>query len=1381
MGCAHAHALSPGAREPRRREGDPLGLAWATPRRTALHAIKASLEEEAKKGAIWVFRPDASHAAAAAADGAARASPRKLPFCASLGALTEEPRPWQRLWQSCVQELQRDMAEELEVPANAALELMLEGDAALKALSSLQRCVELQEALAQIARTMATAIASEHLWPQLRVLMEEQQEDSMFNLALRGFEFKGIFFRVIVDEEDWRTISLEMRLARKLDTRRMLMTVEGLGLRLLASPVLESAAPESTRLLEHAQHFGHFGLGDVQTALPNPRQLLSLEVPLSRALRRCSAKVPMQCVALIFGGERANGQPEVVVAASAAALLEKVVGAFGCGGDQLRLHAEPGLFGCACEVWYLPNSDGAVWEWQSNRFSVLFASLPTRPPVQDDKEHSFRLPERLLAAAQQVAANPGYAQHPHFLRTALRRQKLPARFAGALAEVRLLGQSAQNQAVVEEAAAVDMVARAAKHVVRYIHRVRQGQGFFAFSGEAQPKAPLERTYAVDTAAGLEAPIIAKEAQLLSERLEVALEPPIPPLPEAKEAKSDAELEAQLMFTALEGPERSADTSDACAAMLHLAFWVRLASASAELSFWRDKDSSSVSTACSEEEVLTLSSAWGQRLFTCARRAPDALRRALQHQLRVSNARGDRKGERKASLRIAKPTLRPFFRCRGGLLLEAALEVLTDAALELPSDERLLRLRSPGGVANRLAGAALMPAAASEHYQLKYQAWRAKALLCSVQLNLLADLSTETPEKERDGISSRGLKAVASLLGELGANCPPELLAAFFALRGLICEREGDVDACYLHYLQALAAVDDAWGDPRRPGGRGHPFACFLVWKLGIIAYCRSDAKCVAKFGDYFRSLLLTFGEDVPFTWGPAAMDGLHDENAAKAALSAAKVAGLERWWRRHDVLHFIQDGVLAHCWPKTEDEPCTVSQGITGERQDVWRGTCFASGVNELGQLGLGKNDVPWSGTPVRVVALKEVRVSEVACGESHCVAVDQEGHLHAWGFDEYCQVGGDDRLFVRSPMSSPRPSPMSPRTGLRGCRVVPKPRKLNTSVTFASVACGAQFSLALDTQGQVWSWGSGEGGVLGLGPSSAGSGGAGGARSEPTKVQLQGCKEVACGSYHALAVGFSGKLFAWGRTEGGQLGLPEPVIQQHIEDFQLDDTCVCQPLPVPMPVELQSAAGGDVHSLALDVSGSCWSWGWGEFGQLGLGFSGASYQVGSGGMSSRRPTPTRIDMPASLGKTLLVACGGAFSAALVGQDLSSGGQLLMWGANDVGQCGLPPKQPMDIAAPREVPGLRNIAIRHVGCGTNHAVAIDLQGQAFSWGSSQFGKLGHSDGAPSGPSLVRALARLRLAKAACGLHHSLLVTDVRRRSSKRDSEGTDTSSGASLV
>ena len=35
-------------------------------------------------------------------------------------------------------------------------------------------------------------------------------------------------------------------------------------------------------------------------------------------------------------------------------------------------------------------------------------------------------------------------------------------------------------------------------------------------------------------------------------------------------------------------------------------------------------------------------------------------------------------------------------------------------------------------------------------------------------------------------------------------------------------------------------------------------------------------------------------------------------------------------------------------------------------------------------------------------------------------------------------------------------------------------------------------------------------------------------------------------------------------------------------------------------------------------------------------------------------------------------------------QDLNDGAQLLMWGANDVGQCGLPAKRPIDIASPTE-------------------------------------------------------------------------------------------------
>jgi alpha-tubulin suppressor-like RCC1 family protein len=45
---------------------------------------------------------------------------------------------------------------------------------------------------------------------------------------------------------------------------------------------------------------------------------------------------------------------------------------------------------------------------------------------------------------------------------------------------------------------------------------------------------------------------------------------------------------------------------------------------------------------------------------------------------------------------------------------------------------------------------------------------------------------------------------------------------------------------------------------------------------------------------------------------------------------------------------------------------------------------------------------------------------------------------------------------------------------------------------------------------------------------------------------------------------------------------------------------------------------------------------------------------------------------------------------------------------------------PHDLGIPQsQVPGLRNIPIRLVACGTCHAVAIDLNGQAFSWGAQQ--------------------------------------------------------------
>merc|ERR1712136_636568 len=131
------------------------------------------------------------------------------------------------------------------------------------------------------------------------------------------------------------------------------------------------------------------------------------------------------------------------------------------------------------------------------------------------------------------------------------------------------------------------------------------------------------------------------------------------------------------------------------------------------------------------------------------------------------------------------------------------------------------------------------------------------------------------------------------------------------------------------------------------------------------------------------------------------------------------------------------------------------------------------------------------------------------------------------------------------------------------------------------------------------------------------------------------------------------------GRAEGGQLGLTEERIAAHIEE--LEYTFVCEPTRVLFncalagengskyppsveeaggaeelvrgesdeaidgmndPVQIKQVACGDVHSCALDSIGGVWSWGWGEFGQLGLGFSAATYELGMGGVGSKRLTP---------------------------------------------------------------------------------------------------------------------------------------------------------------
>lgn len=257
-------------------------------------------------------------------------------------------------------------------------------------------------------------------------------------------------------------------------------------------------------------------------------------------------------------------------------------------------------------------------------------------------------------------------------------------------------------------------------------------------------------------------------------------------------------------------------------------------------------------------------------------------------------------------------------------------------------------------------------------------------------------------------------------------------------------------------------------------------------------------------------------------------------------------------------------------------------------------GRIFAWGDNSHGQLGTGSKSSKPRGTPTRVDKLAGVR--SIVCGGSHSFIVTQDSSVFASGSNIAGQLGLGDRIdrvsFERVPFFRRL---LSTSVSM----VIATATAANTSNNTAEggfslpdlllpteieLACGLYHSLALCGQ-QVYAWGNGDDGRLGLGNNET--------ALEPTLVSLLQdipVRSIACGGSHSGAIAMNGDVFTWGNGQYGQLGVG-PVRARR----------------VPTKVRLLSDKGvnqlslGEWHSMALCQDGSLYAWGFGEEGQLGL------------------------------------------------------------------------------------------------------------------------------------------------------------------------------------
>eukprot|EP00300_Choanocystis_sp_HF-7_P019282 c20291_g1_i1.p1 GENE.c20291_g1_i1~~c20291_g1_i1.p1 ORF type:complete len:1112 (-),score=197.97 c20291_g1_i1:2283-5597(-) len=326
--------------------------------------------------------------------------------------------------------------------------------------------------------------------------------------------------------------------------------------------------------------------------------------------------------------------------------------------------------------------------------------------------------------------------------------------------------------------------------------------------------------------------------------------------------------------------------------------------------------------------------------------------------------------------------------------------------------------------------------------------------------------------------------------------------------------------------------------------------------------------------------------------------------------------------------------------------------------------------------------------------------------GGFHSVGLTDQGMIFAFGDGKYGQLGINMDHLKR----------FEKREKL-------EPKYVAGVVNAKLVACGTNHTLVVTKDGKIFSFGRGQGGVLGHGDATD--------QPEPRLIRTLAYKSVqncATAEMHCAACTDEGECFTWGSGDFGKLGHGE-----------LNDETTPRLVAALDGKKVIQVACGFSHTLAL-IAGSqdVYAWGSGHGGKLGLGDQ------------QNRSEPALVPAMKRRG-TIMLACGALFSLALSGK-----GIVYSFGSNDSGQCG---RKIFREFEPDIIDELRSVKIKQIATGEAHALALSDKNELFSWGSNNYGQLGHDNReTESLPKRVDKLVDVQIKDIACGANHSLVLS-----------------------
>lgn len=303
----------------------------------------------------------------------------------------------------------------------------------------------------------------------------------------------------------------------------------------------------------------------------------------------------------------------------------------------------------------------------------------------------------------------------------------------------------------------------------------------------------------------------------------------------------------------------------------------------------------------------------------------------------------------------------------------------------------------------------------------------------------------------------------------------------------------------------------------------------------------------------------------------------------------------------------------------------------------------------------------------IRVPGLSDVK--QLACGGYHALVLTDDGFVYGMGRNEYSQLAlGHHNLTTTLELS---------------------PFFVVHSQDFkvVHVSAGAEHSVALTDSGVVFGWGSTELGQLGLPAERL-------VVEEPRQLFSGHGKilDVCAGGSFTVALTASGKVLAMGASAFGQLGSGLDATKKNY-DHEVNEVVNLANVGI-----IALSCGGD-FAYAFDNMGNTYSWGWGEFGQLGSGTTDDAIVA--------TPVLQNHDMRAASG-------GYAHSLFL------ERNTLYVAGWNKRGQAGIGHRS--DVLTPTVVEGLSPIV--SASAGFKHSAALDVHGAVFVWGDNSYFQLG---------------------------------------------------------